>query len=100
MARNAAIKIGLAEEAAIDRIGQIVRVREFSRVDNSQPPALIGGEPLDPFSRFLRHRRRDGVKDLNAGRGDAMGERRQRKAVDAAADRDRQRSAYARQDGG
>jgi hypothetical protein len=35
LAGDAAIKIRLAEEAAIDRIGQIVRVREFPRVHNS-----------------------------------------------------------------
>ena len=41
VARDAAIKIGLAEETAINRIGQIVFIREFSRVDDLEAPSLV-----------------------------------------------------------
>ena len=57
VARDATIEIGLAEEAAIDRIGQIVFVREFSRVHNSQAPTLSRREQFDALGRLFRHRR-------------------------------------------
>ena len=40
VARDAAVEIGLAEEASIDRVGKIAFVGKFSRVHNSQPPTL------------------------------------------------------------
>ena len=55
VARDAAIEIGLAEEAAIDRIGQIVFVDEFSCVHNSQPPSLVCREHFDALGRLFRH---------------------------------------------
>ena len=56
VARDAAIKIGLAEETAINRIGQIVFIREFSRVDNSEAPSLSRGEQFDALGRLFWHR--------------------------------------------
>jgi hypothetical protein len=49
--RDAAVEIGLAEEAAIERIGQIVRVSKFSRVHNSKAPTLIRRKQFDARGR-------------------------------------------------
>ncbi len=39
-----AVEVGLAEEAAVDRIGAVARVGELAGVDDPQGPALIVGE--------------------------------------------------------
>ena len=64
VARDAAIEIGLAEEAAINRIGQIAFVGKFSRVHNSQPPTLARREPFHAPSRLFRHCGRDGMENF------------------------------------
>src|ERR1700728_4693993 len=97
VARDAAVEIGLAEEAAIDRIGQIAFVGKFSRVHNSQPPTLVGCELFHAPSRLFRHCGRDGMEKFSTRTCRAMGESRERHAVHASADSDRQRSFYGRQ---
>ena len=76
LARDAALKIGLEEEAAIDRIGQIILIREFSRVHNSQTPTLIRREPFDAVSRLFRHCGRDSMENFSTRTCRAMGKSR------------------------
>ena len=64
VARDTAIEIGLAEEAAVNRIGQIAFVGKFSRVHNSQPPTLVRCEPFHALGCLFRHGRRDGMESF------------------------------------
>ena len=100
VARDAAIEIGLAEEAAINRIGQIAFVGKFARVHNSQPPTLVRCKPFHALSCLFRHGRRDGMESFDTRTCRAMGKSRQGNTVHAAADGDRQRPLHDRQNRG
>src|SRR5271166_191232 len=86
--RDRLVKIGLAEEAAVDRVRAVTRVGQFGRIDDFKPPSHA--------RRLARHAlRRLG---WNGGRGRmdhlrrvwrrAVRDGRKRHAVDAAAHRD------------
>ena len=48
MAADAAVKVGLAEKAAVHRVGHVGRIVEFPGIDHAKVPPLCHGQPLDP----------------------------------------------------
>ena len=84
-----AVQVGLAEEAAVRRIREVVGVGELAGIDDRKTPAFAPGVGLDARGRLGRHCRR-GRMDHLGGRAElAPGHDRERHAVDAAAHRDR-----------
>ena len=88
---NRAVQVGLAEEAAVGRVGQVVAVDELARIDDREPPAFAARMVLDASGRLGRHRWRYRVHHLARPPSRRPGRHRERHAVDAAAHRDRDR---------
>ena len=90
--RDRAIQVGLAEEAAVDRVGAVVRIGELAGVEHVERPALARPRSAHARRRLPRHRRRGRVDACPRARPSvAMRDRRQGQAVDPAAHRHRDR---------
>ncbi len=90
--RNRAVQVGLAEEAAVGRVGEVVGVGELAGIDDRETPALAARMVLDAGGSLGRHRGRYRVHHLRAVAEPASCRHGKRHAVDAAAHRDRDRA--------
>jgi hypothetical protein len=81
------VQVGLAEEAAVDRVGPVGRVGELACLDHAQVPALPGGLGPDALGRLAGHGRGDRVDDEGRARRHPVGEGGERQAVDPTAHR-------------
>ena len=89
--RDRAVQVGLAEEAAVGRVGEVVGVGELAGIDDRETPAFAARMVLDASGRLRRHRGRYRVHHLRAATEPASCRHGERHAVDAAAHRDRDR---------
>ncbi len=89
--RQGAVQMRLAVIAAVDRIGSILGVAVFARIENVQCPFFPGRPIPHPLGGRLRDRRPDGMHDDGAIRSPAVRESRQQQAVDAPTARDQRR---------
>src|SRR5258708_3421864 len=95
MGHQRAIQVGLAVEAAVDRVAAIVGIAELPGVDYRQHPALPRCKGAYAIGGFLRHGGRNRVEHFGFAARSAMSDCRQREAVPAAAYRDRNASDVA-----
>ncbi len=90
MAADRAVEVELAEEAAVDRVGEVAWVGHLAGVDDAELPAGTGGMGAHAGGGERWHRGRDGVEYRDRGAKLALGEPGQGHAVHAAAHGDRQ----------